>query len=251
MKIQSIKFNKSKLVARVMLVILLVASAVSLFGCYFGSMVNREWVVETYNEFEEEIIKFNSINDGSVNIYISFDLDENEDILTRMYHFYVLANTAKTNKFGVCDKSCDSMVTSSTFHLKSDTKNSANSEYPYQIACYTVRNITQNLSENDKIEINKGFTKDGEELPTEECWQISEDRHFLESIYEYNYGYEHDAARRIAYLTYQNTYHYEIFINGEKYVCIHISSAEELNDEKLEEIINMLSDSMVIINTEG
>ena len=47
-----------------------------------------------------------------------------------------------------------------------------------------------------------------------------------------------------------NIYHYKLLVNEKKFACIHISSIEEASEEKLEEIVQMLIDSMVIINTE-
>ena len=42
-----------------------------------------------------------------------------------------------------------------------------------------------------------------------------------------------------------------VLINGEFEMSIKISSIEEASEEKLNEIIQMLLDNMVIINTEG
>ena len=41
-----------------------------------------------------------------------------------------------------------------------------------------------------------------------------------------------------------------VTVNGVEVACIHISSIEEASEEKLDEIIQMLSDSLVVINTD-
>ena len=58
-----LKINKTKLIARVMVLILLFTSVFNLSGCYFGPTITYDWEVYTHNEFVEEIEKFNSIND--------------------------------------------------------------------------------------------------------------------------------------------------------------------------------------------
>jgi hypothetical protein len=51
--------------------------------------------------------------------------------------------------------------------------------------------------------------------------------------------------------SYDFVYSLALLINGEFEMSIKISSIEEASEEKLNEIIQMLLDNMVIINTEG
>ena len=44
-----------------------------------------EWEVDTHDEFVKNIEKYNSINDGFVDTFISFDLDDNTEITKRLY----------------------------------------------------------------------------------------------------------------------------------------------------------------------
>ena len=232
MKKQKIKFNKSKLAARVMLVILLITSAVGLFGCYFGSEVDYGWHVETHEEFLQEIEEFNSVNDGAVNTFISFDLDSNEVVSDAYYELSTRANNAIIGEFGLHDKVCNLSITI-IYYLKSEIENDDHNEHAYKI------NIGyggyHKFSEQDKIEIRQNMSPN--------CAGMWEDAWYMEEGYL-------DTSKG-EYMIYKNAYHYNIFVNDTPIACIHISSIEEASEEKLEEIINMLSDSMVIINTEG
>ena len=49
---------------------------------------------------------------------------------------------------------------------------------------------------------------------------------------------------------YSYVYHYQINVNNTKFGCLHISSVDEINEEKLAEIIQMMGDSLVVLNTE-
>ena len=52
------------------------------------------------------------------------------------------------------------------------------------------------------------------------------------------------------YKVYNHIYHYSLYIDGTEACCIHISSIDEASEEKLNEIIQMMQDSLVVINTE-
>ena len=238
MKKQKIKFNKSKLVARVMLVILLVASAVSLFGCYFGPTLAYHWEVNTHNEFVKEIDKFNHTSDGFVDTFISFDLDENEEVSDRIYCFDTIANATKVAKFGLCDKICSGHSVYLLFYLNAPTQSEEHKDHAYKIACY-YRDVKYNFSENDKIEVKKGNTY--KEYESERC-SVFRDEFYQQGMMNY------DLPENMVY---NYSSHYEIWVNDEEFACIHISSIEEASEEKLDEIIQMLYDSLVIINTEG
>ena len=232
MKIQSIKFNKSKLAARVMLVILLVASAVGLFGCYFGSEVDYGWHVETNEEFVQEIEEFNSVNDGAVNTFISFDLDSNEVVSDAFYELSTRANNAIIGEFGLHDKVCNLSITI-IYYLKSEIENDEHNEHAYKINIHY--GGYHKFSKRDKIEIRHNTATN--------CKGIIEDAWYMEQGYL-------DTSKG-EYMMYQNAYHYNIFVNDTQIACIHISSIEEASEEKLNEIIQMLLENMVIINTEG
>ena len=234
MKNQKTKFNKSKLAARVMLVILLITSAVGLFGCYFGATIVYNWEVNMHDEFVAEIEKYNSVNDGFINTFISFDLDKNEDVSKRIYQFYTITNNGGVNKFGLCDKICSFWNIGLMFYLKSNIENSDHNEHAYKIIC-SYDNVEYTFSEYDKIEIKQNNT--------DKCGCKRE----LDMYYHEHLGY---SSFEIEDKIYTNAYYFEMLVNDVKFACIHISSIEEASEEKLNEIIQMLLDNMVIINTE-
>ena len=222
MKNQKMKFNKSKLSARVMLVILLVASAVGLFGCYFGPILDYNWGVNTHDEFLEEIERFNSVNDGAVNTFISFDLEDYEDVSYTYYSLSTKANDSLVHKKGLCDEVCVLGV-GIYICLKSDIENNEHSDHAYRVK-FDYGGY-HNFSQDDIIEIR--YNKNPN------CEGIWEDAWYHDSI------------------IYHNFYYYAMFVNNIQIACIHISSIEEASEEKLNEIIQMLLENMVIINTEG
>ena len=213
-----------------MLLILLLTSVFGLSGCYlgpglyFGATINYNWGAETHREFIEEIEKFNSLNDGSVDTFISFDLDENKDVSKIYYKMSTIANTAVINKFGLHDKVCDTVGVEIICYLKSNIEDDGHSEYAYKILFGYGGN--RKFSNQDKIEIRQETT----------CPQLR----------SHDLFYENDTTR----LVYKNRYCYRMYANDNGIASIHISSVDEASEEKLNEIIQMLYDSLVIINTE-
>ena len=59
---------------------------------------------------------------------------------------------------------------------------------------------------------------------------------------EYDYRKEENKI-------YVQSYHFDILVNEKKYGCIHISAIDNSDDTKIEEIRQMLMDSLVILNT--
>ena len=41
-----------------------------------------------------------------------------------------------------------------------------------------------------------------------------------------------------------------MYKNGTEFACLHISSIDEASEEKLAELVQMMQDSLVVINTE-
>ena len=233
MKNQTTKVNRPKLVAKGMILVFLLTSAVSFFGCYFGPTIGYQWEVDTHKEFMDEIKEYNSTHDNFINTFISFDLDKNENISKRIYHFSTVANRAKVDKFGLCDKICSTWNVHFAFYLKSNIENNEHNEYAYKIGCY-YRDVQYNFLKQDEIQIRQGKTRN--------CGDEGRDFYYQVTLN----GYSGEPENRI----YQNAYHYEIFVNNTRFGCIHISSIDEASEEKLDEIIQMLLDSLVVINAE-
>ena len=228
MKKQHFKINKDEFVTRVIIFIFLITSTVGLFGCYFGPTISYEWNVQTHVEFVEEIEKFNSLNDGVVNAFISFDLDNCEDISEKYYQFSAVANKGAVNKYGLCDKfSHGPLYIDLVYYLKSNVENDEHNEHAYKIHC-SYGDVQYNFSEDDKIEIQNNMTHN--------CGDVHEDHYY--------------GMRTSKNMIYNNVYLYEFFVNDVRFACIHISSIGEASEETLGEIIQMLLDSIVILNTE-
>ena len=233
MKNENRKANKTKLIARVMLVVILVASTVTLSGC---GQFEYEWEVNSHKEFVEKIEQYNSIHNIYVDTFISFDLDDNEQVSKRLYSQHAMISP-RTNSFEkdngyICDIHNELYGIRFLYYLRSNNENI--NEYSYKVKCYCLR-TDFNFTENDKIEILSSEYEKGSNL-------------------EYDLSYEEtleiygsDEGR---YPLYNYVYHYSVYVEGVEVCCIHISSIDEATDEKLDEIIQMLSNSLVVLNTE-
>ena len=233
MKNEKTKFNKSKLFARVMLIILLTASAVSLASC---GKIPYDWEVETHKDFEKQIETYFSTHDLHVDTFISFDLDNHENI-TKSIYFTGSMVTARAMRFMekheyTCDLYSDGLAQILVFYLKSDGENT--NDYAYKIKCSFTR-VDFNYTKEDKIEIIDS-----------ECTYYS-----LKSTLRNDFFYEETLEGDDANVeTYNHVYHYALCINDVEACCVHISSIEEASDEKLKEIHQMLLDSLVVMNAQ-
>ena len=234
MKNQTTKFNKSKLVARVMLVVFLMTGAVSLTSCIFDSVIPYDWEVYSHEEFVKQIETYYSLHDLFVGTFISFDLDDNDEVSKRVYFTGTMANSKArgfNRKHGyVCDLYADGLAEQLLFYLKSDGEQY--SDCAYKIKC-TFKRVDFNYNEKDKIEIAKSecrcsFAGLEYDLMYEESLMVDPNP---EDAPVYNY-----------------MYHYSLYVNDTLKCNIHISSIEEASEEKLNEIIQMLLDNMVILN---
>ena len=234
MKNQTTKFNKSKLVARVMLVVFLMTGAVSLTSCIFDSVIPYDWEVYSHEEFVKQIETYNSLHDLYIDTVISFNLDDNDEVSKSIYHTGSMTN-GKARGFNrkhgyVCDLYADGLAEQLLFYLKSDGEQY--SDCAYKIKC-AFKRVDFNYNENDKIEIiesecNCSFASLKYDLKYEESLRIHP-----------SYG---DAP------IYKYMYHYSLYVNDTLKCDIHILSIEEASEEKLNEIIQMLLDSIVILN---
>ena len=237
MKKQIFQAKKTKLIARVMLFVLLLASALSFAGC---GKFDYEWEVNTHEEFVKNIENYNSIHDLYVNTFISFDLDNNDEVSAQRYSAFSMISPAAesfTEKYGyICDIHNESVAIIFLFYLRSNNENA--NEFAYKIKC-SCTSVDFNYTEDDKIEIL-----------TSECRyysysdDLSSDLFYEESLLLHNNDKEKQPM-------YNHVYHYSVYVNGAEVCCIHISSVDEASEEKLDEIIQMMSDSLVVINADG
>lgn len=237
MKNEKTKFNKSKLVARVILLIFLLANMLCFSSCIFHGIIVWHKEVYSHEEFVQWVEGYNSRHDLYVDTFISFDLDDNEQVTKRLYASTTRIST-KHNGFiaehgYICDIHGYSFPTFFAFYLKDDGENA--NDYAYKIRCEP-RVVDFNFTENDNIEI----------CSSEEC-TTSYSAAFLDYMYENSLIYQPHSEKVSVY---NHIYHYSMYANDKLIACFHISSIDEASEEKLDEIIQMMSDSLVILNTE-
>jgi len=234
MKNRSNKSNKTRFISRVLLLTLLLTSALSLSACVFYGHIVWSWEVYSHKEFVEKIDEYNSKHDLYVDTVISFDLDNNEEVTKRIYASATLIST-KDRGFIVehgyiCDIHGYEFPTVFAFYLKDD-EGSPN-DHAYKITCKR-KIVDFNFTSDDNIEII-----------VSECTDTSDA--FLDLIYEDSLLHASDNTD-----VYNYVYHYSMYANNALIACFHISSIEEASEEKLGEIMQMMYDSLVVINADG
>ena len=228
MKNTNLKLNKTKLVAKLMLVVVWVISAVSLFACNggYGSRVDRSVLLDTNNDFVKFIERYNSKNDGVVYTFIAFDFDSYAKVKLYKYELNTMWKAGyDLNK--MYDKNhSDGFRCNAIFHID---------EINAQIQCkYSTKNY--NFYQNDNIsfefiESYQAFAPDG---VREEYADL---RTFNFETLDYDRYYEY-------------MYVYKISINQKEEVTVKITLENEITREKLDEIVQLLVDNITIINTE-
>ena len=265
MKNQTTKLNKSKLVARVMLVVFLMTSVVSFTACG-GGLVNRTIQFRSYGELLEYLERYNSQNDGFVNTYISFDFDNNERVQIYEYSLKTVWKLQPSFKNGVIDteyadhydkdRPNDSFGCDMIFYIDDVASSGEKIERAYQIYCFYTSPKDYNFYQGDDVAIK---CVDTYYIGDDSDNNIKTDFHKLYAVY-YNwesfheqfgdistYDVKEDCYRR--YYTYM--YLFEVQINGKTEMRFKLTSDNEMNQEKLNEICTLLKDNLVIINTEG
>ena len=217
------QMNKTKLIARVLVLVLLVTSVLSFAGC---GVIPYSWEVYSHAEFVKKIEKYNSINDGSIDTFISFNLDSNENVTQKMYCLKTVVNKTLRKKLGFVDILNRHYTIRQVFYLR---KENNSHEFAYKIACKYDR-IDNNFTEYDKIE-------------------ITQFEHHCTGGYDPYYEATRMSSDTKVIWMYDHYYEYVIYVNDVEIGCIHISSIDEVSEEKLNEIIQMLYDSLVVINT--
>ncbi len=231
------KLNKTKLIARVMLVVLLLGGTLNLAGC---GLVEYYWEGKSHQEFVEYIKNYNSRHDLFVNTFISFDLDNHYEVSERIYYLFSIISTRargfERNHGYICDIHEDGFGIKFLYYLRSDTE--LENDRAYKIKCSFTK-VPFNFTENDKIE----FTQS-------ECNYYNDVTNSVDD-FVYEKSFYLDGSKTEEDIIYNHRYHYSIYVNDTEACCIHISSIDEASEEKLADIIQMLSDSMVVLNTEN
>lgn len=107
-------------------------------------------------------------------------------------------------------------------------------DYVYKIKCH-FRRVPFNYTGEDEMEIVQSS-----------CIYYNDDNDLVyEDSIRCNVSYSEEDR------IYTNVYHYDLNVNGNKSCCIHISSINEASEEKLNEILQMLYDNIVVMNADG
>ena len=221
-----------QILSKVMLVVILLTSVLGLSGC---GLFPYELEVYSHKAFVESMEKYNSLHDIYVNTFISFDLDDNDQVTKRLYSAFAMTSaTTKSfqRKHGyITDIHEDILSIRFLFYIISD--NIDTNESVYKVKC-NFNKVPFNYTQDDKIEF----------LPSGcECPSSLKNRYDL--VYEESFFGDGEEVR-----IYNYVYNYSIYVNDTKACCIHISTKEETREEELNRIIKMLEDSLVVINTE-
>ena len=232
MKNQNLKLNKTKLIAKLMIVVILLTSTMTLASCggpnIFGYYnAQRSGSYYSHKEFQNFIEKYNSKNDGFAATFVSFDLDSNAIVGEKHYEWFIVANLNKYIDDMIFDKYQDYLGIGMTFYINELNKGQEVIGNAYQIWClYATRVLDYNFDENDSITLS-----------------VLEDLEYRPSFNKIYNPYD-------KVYNYINTY--VLNINGIEFMKISISALDkEISSEKLDEITQLLMDNIVIINTEG
>ena len=209
--------NKIKLVARLMLVVILLASATVLSSCFsIGGETNCVFTFYSHNEFAEFINNYMSNKqDRFVPTFVSFDLDDIDYIKVDKYSVGTSQNRSKNILTGevklesVYDATHDDgFGYTMTFFMDDYLENGEKIENTYKITCTFITKAEYNFYQND--------------------------------------------AMRIEYLNLNDLKQYKGYfcINDIREVEFLIDCEYETTQKRIDEITQLLMDNIVIINTE-
>lgn len=218
-----------------MLVAVLMTSAFALTSCGYVEY-DREF--NSHKEFANYIENYNSLHDLYVDTFISFDLDNNEKVTKSIYYtFAIIDSNAKSFAIDhgyICDIHEDGLSQILIYYLKGEDENY--NDYAYKIKC-SFSKVPFNFTSDDVIRIEESsceYYSNNSSLRNDEFYE--------DSLMNMSPLTEEDRI-------YNHVYHYTLYVNDTKACCIHISSIEEASQEKLDEIIQMLYESLEVINT--
>lgn len=206
----------------VSLLALVAVLSLVLVACEFpdGDLVYKEKVMSSNNEFEHFISEYNSKNDGFTSSFISFDFDENKIFTDKTY----VVGVIKKYKSDIYDKTTYGTSVTMYFYFIED-------DYEYKIKCsYHKENIKFYI--DDRFEIEK-ITSDEKDY----------DSYYFVDKNDYLKGFE--SNEQIS--KYNYAYPYALTVNGDTKMSIKISTETEVDNDKLNEICQLLLDNIVIL----
>ena len=242
------KTNKINLIARVMLFVLLVTSALTLTACPgWNGPVQRTLTFKSHNELLQFVEKYNSKNDGFVYTFVSFDLDDNDRIEVFEYNFKTMVKlkrslfTQNITVVELYDKTHSRGIGCELIFYIEDID--------AQIRCSYSTRSNYNFYQNNEMDVS--FV---DFYYIDDTWDSEIGKKYSSSS---NYKEEFGDLRTFDYdileyqMYYDYIYLYQIYINGIDEIKVKINSQNELSQEQLDEICQLLLDNIVIINTEG
>lgn len=215
--------NNLVIVKNIVFIITLIL-AISLFftSCWIedGGLVDDDIIMNSHKEFVSFLNNYNSKNDGYVSSFISFDFESNSDIEDSIYMF---STVHKYKNDGFYDNNTFFTRITMSFYLKDPLVGE------YKIKCFY-----------DKKDVNFSDTYS---FSIKQVDKFEPD--YLDYYDERYYGIENNEIK------YKYVYQFELLINNVREMLINISSECELSEDKLEEILELLSTNLTIINTWG
>jgi len=225
---------------RIIIALILVSLVFSLTACPGGirAQVDRTREFESHEDLVEFVEKYSSQNDGFVETFVSFDFGDSSTV--KPYRYYLHTSQLIKKHWLTGD------IVSEEIYAKGHS-NGFVCEFVFyddvvgaQIVCEYITSKTENFYQNDEISIS--FEKSYlENSALNDGKILYDDFYEIRTVDIENAKYEN----RYNYL-----YLYQIKINGEDKISVKIASKSELPQEKLDELCEILLDSIVIINTE-
>ena len=214
----NLKLNKTKLLARLMVVVILLASATVLSSCFsIGGETSCVFMFYSHNEFAEFINKYMSNKqDRFVPTFVSFDFDDIDYIKVDKYSVGTSQNRSKNILTGQVELESVYDATHNngfgctmTFFMDDYLENGERVENAYKITCTFLTKAEYNFYQNDPIHMEFSSTNDTKSYKGYFC------------------------------------------INDIREVEFLIDCEYETPQERIDEITQLLMDNIVIINTEG
>ena len=263
MKNENLKTNKTNLIPKLILVVILATTvSLSLASCILWSFsMNRTISFESHEELLEFVEEYNSKNDGFVYTFVSFDFDDCDNIETYEYTFSTISRFRRkllnedivplklydkdhSKGFGF---GCKMIFYMNDVSLNEDPSNT------YKITCLFGTKDDYNFYQDDDISINFKVIYNFENI--EEIFRDSDelkkryhDIKYFKDCFADLTSFNRESLSYDKYYNY--LYVYNIQVNGVNEIEVQIASETELTQEKLDEITKLLMDNIVIINTE-
>lgn len=211
MKKQTYKTNKTKLIARVLVLVLLVTSAVNFSACIDGGnggYVNRRLNLDNIEKIEE----FISTHNSEEYLYVVLMLEENEVVVEHKYTIDVISKLQKRSDL----YQMNTAKIEGIFELADDGATDSKIEVAFH-----------STDSQNKVYIDETSTFEIKEVNNDEMNQL------FSSRYE------------MAKYTYK--YNYAVLTNGVAVMHVVISSNQERSEDYLSKICDMLLKNITII----